>query len=243
MRNKEQWQPTKFVQDSNGYRASRDRKMVGLGSRFVADILAISYQSMIQQHARGVLLDLGCGKVPLYDQYAPLTTDVICIDWANTLHPNPFLDIVCDLNKTIDLPDQHADSILLTDVLEHIVEPQQLWQEMSRVLRPGGVVMLAVPFFYRIHEAPHDYYRYTEFALRQFADKAGLAVISLEPYGGWPEVFCDLLGKRLAGVRSLSVVHLALSKAFVRSSWGRNLSTRTARDFPLGYTMVAKKPG
>ncbi len=197
---------------------------------------------MIREHASGVLLDLGCGKVPLFDQYQPLTTDVICIDWANTLHPNPFLDVECDLNEGIELADGSVDSILITDVLEHIAEPQRLWQEMARVLRPGGKVMLAVPFFYRIHEAPHDFYRYTEFALRRFVDQAGLSLITLEPYGGWPEVVVDLLGKRLAGIRSVSAVYLTISQAVVRSRWGHKLSVRTARDFPLGYALVAQKP-
>ncbi|MBP9500903.1 MAG: class I SAM-dependent methyltransferase [Candidatus Promineofilum sp.] len=242
MRNKEQWQPSKFVRYPNGYRASRDRKMVGIGSRLVADILAQAYEQMLRNHARGVLLDLGCGKVPLYEVYQPLTTDVICIDWANTLHPNQFLDVECDLNEGIELANDSVDTILCTDVLEHIAEPERLWRDMARVLRPGGKILLAVPFFYRVHEAPHDYFRYTEFALKRFVAGAGLTLLSLEPYGGWPEVFADLVGKRLAGIRSVSAIHLSLSQALIRTRWGRNLSAGTARDFPLGYTLVAQKP-
>ena len=59
---------------------------------------------------------------------------------------------------------------------------------LARVLRPGGKLLLCVPFFYWIHEEPHDYYRYTEFALARFCELSELKIICLEAYGGLPEV-------------------------------------------------------
>ena len=45
----------------------------------------------------GYLLDLGCGKVPLYLIYKSHITDSICVDWGNSLHGNDYIDSECDL--------------------------------------------------------------------------------------------------------------------------------------------------
>lgn len=240
MKNADQWQPSKFVKTPDGYRASRDPNQVGVSSRFTADILAQRYAALLQQHARGVLVDLGCGRVPLYDIYRPLVSEIICVDWDGSPHQTLHLDVVCDLNEQIDLPDACADTVLCTDVLEHIAEPQRLWSEMARILRPGGKLLAGVPFFYKVHEAPHDYHRYTEFRLRQLAEGSGLSVSMLEPYGGWPEVMGDISGRIVGHRHRLSAAHLALAQAFCRSAHGRRISAATAASFPLGYILVAE---
>ena len=128
----------------------------------------------IRAHARGRLLDMGCGYVPLYDAYRDLVSENICIDWQNTAHVNPYLDQMVDLTGALPFERGSFDTVLLTDVLEHIPEPTNLICEIARILRPGGKLILGVPFFYWLHEVPHDYYRYTEFALRRFCELSGL---------------------------------------------------------------------
>ncbi len=108
------------------------------------------------------------GLFPLYGVYKDLVRDTVCVDWDQSLHPSPHLDYTCNLNGVLPLKDEEFDTILLTDVLEHIQDPFCLWKEMTRVLKHGGKVIVGVPFLYPIHEAPHDYFRYTEHALRLF---------------------------------------------------------------------------
>jgi SAM-dependent methyltransferase len=131
---------------------------------------------------------------------------------------------------------------LATDVLEHISKPDQLWSEMRRVLRPGGRIVLGVPFFYWIHEAPHDFFRYTEFKLQAFAADHDLQVLDLRPYGGWPDVVADLWAKRLASHERLSAVYMRLINRTWNTDYVQRLSAETAHAFPLGYTMVARRP-
>jgi len=197
LKNKHLWKPTKFVITGNGCRASRDPSQVWIGSRFVGDIAARVCEKVIKEHARGLLLDLGCGHVPLYEVYRNYVSNNVCIDWAGTWHKSPYLDYECDLNSLLPLPDGTFDTILLTDVLEHISNPRLLWNEMSRVLKPGGKIVCAVPFYYWLHEQPHDYFRYTEYALKMFCENNALAVLSLEPYGGAAEVLIDVVAKQL----------------------------------------------
>ncbi len=241
MRNKAGWRPTKYVLTRRGYRASNDRSEVALGSRFIAGIQVRVYQQLIEQHAQGLLLDLGCGKVPLYQIYKDYIADNICIDWKNTPHQSEHLDYECDLNRGIPLPDEHVDTILLTDVLEHVCDPDCLLDEIRRVLKTNGKLILTVPFLYGIHEEPHDYFRYTKFKLMDFCRENQLELLLLESYGGFLETLLDLLGKGLAFSGLTSTIHLLVSNLLVNSVLGHKVLQRTANRYPLGYCLVARK--
>jgi SAM-dependent methyltransferase len=245
MKSVESWQPTKFVQTAKGLRASRDPKQVIVRSRFIADIQASSYDRALRIHARGRLLDMGCGQVPLYGVYRDLVQESVCIDWANTIHPCKYLDFVVDLGGKLPFEDEKFDTILLTDVLEHLAEPVLAMGEIARILRPDGKVIVGVPFFYWIHEAPHDYYRYTEFALRRMCRVTGLDVIDLQAYGGLPEILCDLTLRSLDNLpftRGKFVRPFqALASLLDATQFAKKISEHSKPRFPLGYLVVAQK--
>jgi len=245
MKNSEKWIPSKFVFKNGRLRASRDATKVGRGSRLIADLVASLYQQQLANHAKGRLLDLGCGNVPLFHAYRDFITDNTCVDWGNTLHKNSHLDFECDLTKTLPFEDKSFDTILLSDVLEHIPNPDLLWSELSRVLRDGGKVILNVPFYYWLHEAPHDYYRYTEHALRRFVDNACMKICILESVGGAPEVITDIFSKCILRVPRIGRPSAALAQWIMARSLtsrlGKSLSESTRDLFPLGYFLVAEK--
>jgi len=208
-------------------------------------LIADRYQKALPVHARGRLLDMGCGSAPLYGAYRNHVSEVTCVDWANGPHSNQHLDLECDLTAPLPFPNGSFDTILLSDVLEHLPDPKHCWAEVARLLAPGGKLILNVPFYYPIHEEPHDYYRYTRFALRRFAEQAGLSVVELEPIGGAPEILADLLAKLLTGVKlgwGASAIQ-SIARAFVRTGAGARLSRKTSTRFPFGYFMVAAVPG
>lgn len=241
VKNKDAWKPGKFILTKHGLRASRDRREVGIGSRFIADIQAIVYELAIRTHTRGRLLDLGCGKVPLFELYRDYVTENICVDWAGSFHNSEHLDFEFDLNREIPLPDNQFDTILAADVLEHIANPDCFWHEMARLVKPGGKVILGVPFLYQLHEEPCDFARYSEYRLTMFCEQHGLEVVSLEAYGGSLEVIFDIIAKHLKFSRILSAVHLVVSKAISRFFMGKTFYKKIVRKFPLGYCLVAKK--
>jgi SAM-dependent methyltransferase len=221
---------------------------VARSSRLSANILAVAYESAIKRHASGLLLDLGCGTVPLYEIYQHYVSDNICVDWENTRHESVFLDHSFDLNQGISLPSETFDTILATDVLEHVANPELLWREMARVLKPGGKIILGVPFLYCLHEEPHDYQRFTKYKLQMFCEQNGLAVVSLEPCGGAPEIIFDIVAKNIAIFvknrtvsKILSSCHFFAGNVFVQSKIGRKFSRATAQKFPLFYCVVAQK--
>ena len=90
MKNKANWTPSKFVIKNKKLRASKNPSHVGISSRLITDIIAQFYDSRIKTYAKGELLDLGCGNVPLYESYKNYITNNTCVDWGNSLHKNNF---------------------------------------------------------------------------------------------------------------------------------------------------------
>lgn len=242
MKARERWRPTKFVLEDGHLAPSRDPRALFPGSRLAASVLAPAYERMIREHATGALVDLGCGEVPLYAVYRDLVTEVVCVDRPGAAVRGAHVDVEADLEEDLPFPAAAFDTVVLTDVLEHVARPEHLVREIARILRPGGKLLCAVPFLYWLHEEPHDYFRYTEHALRRLCARAGLDVVELTPTGGAPEVLLDILGKHAAVAAPLQRVHQLVGTALLRSALGRRWSRRTERRFPFGYCLVARRP-
>jgi SAM-dependent methyltransferase len=87
---------------------------------------------------------------------------VVQVDLDPARRPDVVAD-VCDLRC---FEDASFDAVFLLEVLEHVATPDLAISELYRVLAPGGVLVLSTPFLFEIHEAPHDYYRFSEHGLR-----------------------------------------------------------------------------
>jgi SAM-dependent methyltransferase len=68
--------------------------------------------------------------------------------------------------QALGIRDASFDVVLCTEVLEHVPDPQRAIDEMYRVLLPGGQLLLTTRFLFPIHDAPHDYFRFTKYGLR-----------------------------------------------------------------------------
>lgn len=245
MRNQHTWKPSKYRISKGRLRASTDKSEVGSGSRLVVECIAAFYDKAIATHARGKLIDLGCGKAPLFIKYRDFVSDVTCVDWGNTIHKNENLDFQCDLSRELPFKDESYDTVILSDVLEHLPEPDLLWGELARIMKPGAHVLINTPYFYPLHEMPYDFYRYSCYALRRFAERHGFEVLELEALGGSPEVLADILGKHMQFVPllgpPLAILIQALTLAVVRTPLGQRISRKSSERFPLAYGLVARK--
>jgi len=146
----------------------------------VGDRCLIQYS----RYLRGDLYDLGCGEAPHKDYFLSFVDTYTGVDWSRTLHDSK-ADVVSDLNVRIDLEDEVADSIISLSVMEHLSEPQVFLNESFRILRAGSFMVLQVPWQWWIHEAPHDYFRYSPYALRHMFAKAGFADVEVEAQTGF----------------------------------------------------------
>jgi len=238
VKNKNLWKASRFFKTEKG--KSKDT--------YNNQIILKAYVPIIKKYATGMLADIGCGDVPFYHFYNDQIQDNICVDWKNSSLNISFLDFDADLNKEINFLESNSfETVLCTDVLEHIHNPEVLFSEMTRILKKSGHLILTVPFLYWIHDNPHDYHRYTHFKLRDFCGKNKLEVVSLEAFGGLPEVIFDMVYK------GYSFYNFPLRRMFLyswkklgfflsRRPFVKRLSASSKQVFPMGYVLVAKKP-
>jgi SAM-dependent methyltransferase len=102
------------------------------------------------------------------------------------------LDAVADLGA-LPFGDGVFDAALHIVTIEHLREPGRALAEMARTLKPGGRLLVAAPHEWEVHQAPHDYFRYTRYGLEYLLDGAGLEVIEIRAAGG----YFRLLARRL----------------------------------------------
>jgi SAM-dependent methyltransferase len=136
-----------------------------------------------REHARGRLLDIGCGNKPYVPMFAPYVTEHIGVEHADSPHALDAADIIAGAYE-IPLPDASVDTVLLAEVLEHLEEPERGLREAHRLLAPGGKIILTAPFMWPIHEEPRDFYRYSPFGLRHLLESAGFVDVEVEPLSG-----------------------------------------------------------
>jgi SAM-dependent methyltransferase len=94
------------------------------------------------------------------------------------------LDFNCDITK-IPCKSSEFDVIILTEVLEHLPEPYLAVKELNRILKRKGKLYLTVPQGWAEHEAPYDFYRYTQYGLKYLLEKAGFKIEKVEKRGGY----------------------------------------------------------
>lgn len=145
------------------------------------------FQSQLRansDHIRGHVVDLGCGERHYESFLLEYANTYFGVDWTNSLHCQ-MMDLTADLNQVIPLHDRSADTIVSISVLEHLSNPGMLISESFRLLRPGGWLILQVPFQWGIHEAPYDYFRFTQYGLRLLLSGANFEHIEIMPTTGF----------------------------------------------------------
>lgn len=95
----------------------------------------------------------------------------------------PGVDFVADVSN-LPMADNTYDIVLSTQVLEHVMDPQKVIEEMTRVLKPGGWLFLTTPQSSPLHNLPWNFFNFTNLGLRLLFEKAGLEVVKEQPQGG-----------------------------------------------------------
>jgi len=157
----------------------------------------------VAPRAHGRLLDVGCGDKQWEPLFLPYVSEYLGIELEGTFTRTAAAgaergpDLTYD-GKRLPFEDASFDTVLNVQVLEHTPAPAALVAELGRVLKPDGVLLLAAPFSFRLHEQPHDYFRYTPHGLRVLCVAAGLEITEVHACGGLFSLIAHKLNSYLA---------------------------------------------
>ena len=145
------------------------------------------------------------------------------------------VDVVADAHH-LPFADASADTLMLVEVLEHLHGPETFFERAHAVLRPGGRLVVTVPYMFHEHGDPYDFYRYSEGGLRHLARR--FSQVDVVRQGNRVHCILDLITtarvfglKPFFPLRLLSVVAVATARA-----GGRRPSSA-----PSGFFVVCRK--
>jgi SAM-dependent methyltransferase len=203
----------------------------------------------INHYAKGDLLDLGCGNKPYKSLYESKTVtqtgcDVIQSDKNR-------VDVICPVTN-LKFQGEQFDTVLCTQVLEHVFEHDKMMSEIYRVLKPGGHIILTVPFVWELHEEPYDFFRYTKHALKELFERTGLRIDYIKPNGGkWAAIYqlrnnmmyLSFRRRKTWGNKLKKILFMELRLTQLRNHFAIWMDKKFFDDvFTLNYIIVAHKP-
>lgn len=134
---------------------------------------------------KGCVIDLGCGTAPYKEHILKVADQYIGVDWENSLHDQSNVNVFANLCETLPFDDNYTDTVVSFQVMEHLSEPTFFLSECYRILKSGGRIFITVPFMWHVHEAPHDYFRYTRYGLEYLLKKSGFIDVEIKENTGF----------------------------------------------------------
>lgn len=160
--------------------------------RFVIDFLRRPTKARRESNAwlrahcrdvKGVVLSIGSGRDDdregdFYRNYFPNASSY------TTSEPFPEFDcdLLLDVRHMPEVAEGSYDCVYCSGVLEHVDDFQSGLDEITRVLKPGGILLLGLPFRQPIHMGEHDFWRFTEHGIR-FLLKDSYVVQEMASFG------------------------------------------------------------
>jgi len=201
-----------------------------------------AFAASLPQAAR--VLDAGAGEGQYAHHFARQKYCAVDLGVGDTAWDYTRLHAVADL-AALPFRDHAFDAAIHIVTIEHLREPARALAEIARTLEPGGRLLIAAPHEWEVHQAPHDYFRYTRYGLAYLLETAGFEVVDLRPAGG----YFRLLARRLlnglqfltGGLRWLWFVPAAILVVPPALILPYLDFLDRDRNFTLGYLCIARK--
>lgn len=126
-------------------------------------------------YVTGKTLDIGCGAKP----YEKLCKSSEYIGLELDSEKNIAKKSADCFYNGVNIPfnDTEFDSVMISQVLEHIFNPDRFLGEVNRVLNEKGILLVTVPFVWDEHEQPGDFARYSSFGIRNLLKRNGFEIL------------------------------------------------------------------
>lgn len=145
----------------------------------------------------GNLLDFGCGQKPYLDLFDHvLNYTGVDIQESGHNHLNSKIDVFYD-GKKLPFNDNSFDSIFASEVLEHVYNIDEILNELNRVLKKNGKMLITIPFIWEEHEEPYDFNRFTIFFLKNKLNDYKFQNIEINKTGNYILVIGQLINSYL----------------------------------------------
>ncbi len=163
----------------------------------------------------GEILDFGCGSKP-YQHLFVNAKKYVGLDMENEghSHEKEDVDVFYD-GKTIPFKNDHFDAVFTSEVFEHVFDIDEIIPEIKRVLKPGGQMLVTVPFAWNEHEVPNDFGRYTSFGIKHLFQKHGFEVVNYEKSGHFAAVLAQLIPLYIHDLTSTGNKYIDLVRNFL----------------------------
>ena len=136
--------------------------------------------SEIAPRINGEILDFGCGSKPYESLFKNAKTYLgVDVKVSGHDHKNSKVDYFYD-GKNLPFPNESFDAVVSFEVFEHVFNIEEVLQEIHRVTKPNGNLLLTIPFAWDEHEIPYDFARYTSYGITHILEKNGFKVIELK---------------------------------------------------------------
>jgi len=134
------------------------------------------------------ILDCGAGWEP--NLYQPLFPNMKYIKQDAQDYDPPCIDVICDICRMTPIGNESIGLVLLLESLEHIEQPQKALEEIFRILKPGGLLILTTVMAMGIHRCPKDYWRFCPDGMESLMRRFKILDFTLEgepsfPLGIW----------------------------------------------------------
>lgn len=135
-------------------------------------------------HASGSWLDIGGGDSPSYLRVMPSQVKRLATDIKGDGNV-----IEIDANGPLPFADHSFDGLIALNMLYILRDPYAVLCEFRRIVKPGGTLILSLPFFFPESPEPHDYHRWTREGAKQILGRAGWSDAQIQAVGGPGTVF------------------------------------------------------
>ncbi len=189
------------------------------------------------------ILDLGCGSNPYYQE--DIEGKIFCLDINKTSKTH----LVSDADKLPFRPNSF-DKVVSVNSFYYFKNPFNVVKSVHNILKKDGKLILIVPFFYPIHDAPDDKYRFTEYGLRTLLEN-DFRIERIETIGGIFNLPAVMLHSLIKGIpllfpkeirKFIQILTYILWPFYIIAQLFSILDVLDiTRRFPTYYFVVAKK--